>query len=111
MPDKKFASHKSLLSIGLLSLLVGLSSTACGSTEAASKTDNSQVVAPTETKETGQSEVNVASQPKSEPDGVGQHQTTSTQPSPETIVQTPDSEVAPADAYISYDDNPPPISA
>ena len=111
MPDKKIASHKSLLSIGLLSLLVGLSSTACGSTEAASKTDNSQVVAPAETKENGQSEVNAAAQPKSEPDDVGQPQTTTPQPNPETIAQTPESEIDPADAYISYDDNPPPISA
>ena len=79
MFNYQFDSCKSLVSIGLLSLLVGLSSAACRTTEAASESADVQTISSVEVSRNSKDDSSPATQPKA---------------------KTPDSEIDLADAFI-----------
>ncbi|MEL6879481.1 MAG: hypothetical protein AAFP09_03075 [Cyanobacteria bacterium J06607_10] len=95
MSHPKISSYKSLVSIGLLSILVGFLSTACGSTEAVSNSSNVDAVTPDKTiEETEASDAIPA-------------EVTQAETQAESL-----SEIDPADAYVRNDPaTPAPISA
>lgn len=108
MLNSKICSTKSLVSVGLLSLLVGLSSTACRSTEAASEAasnlSDTAVVTPVQ-QDQGNS-APPAAEPKSEVDPADAYVKDDPFPAP---VDLSESEIDFGDAYVRNDNNPPPL--
>jgi len=97
MPSKKFSSYKSLISVSLLSLSVGLLNTACGSTEAATKTATEASAPAADTPV-----VIPVSAPTIESASSQQHQPID-QKSEVSIDPEPDSEIDFGDAYMEQE--------
>lgn len=93
MLDKNFSSYRSLVSVGLLSILLGISNTACRATEAASESAATASVTTTEPDNSNSNSNSRAELPSVAP------------------ASEPKSEIDPADADVRNDPNPVPISA